>query len=182
MDAEKLQDLVERYHENQDFITNEEQAKMALVVPFIRCLGYDPNNPREVRLEYRAEFTQADGKRLPDRMDFAIFDSAGKKPLMVVETKPLGTDLQAKSQQLARYLAQMADLHFGIITDGCHYLFFGDLEAPNQMDREPFFSFSLDDTSTDWAKVAKFLLKKFLLLQKVFLLPELQLKHVWPIL
>lgn len=159
METEKLQDLVERYYKNRDFINNEETAKMALVVPFLRSLGYDPNNPQEVRLEYRAEFTQSDGKRHADRMDYAIFDKAGVKPLMVIETKPLGTNLQQKCQQLARYLAQMPDLHFGIITDGCHYLFFGDLEIPNQMDNEPFFSLALDDHDTDWAKAAKFLSK-----------------------
>lgn len=159
MDTEKLRDLVTRYHENKEFITNEETAKMALVVPFVRALGYDPNSPREVRLEYCAEFAQGDGKRFPDRMDFAIFDKSGQKPLMVIETKPLGTNLQANSFQLARYVSQLPDLHFGIITDGCHYLFFGDLEAPNCMDKEPFFAFSLDDLNTDWAKVAKFLAK-----------------------
>lgn len=42
MDAEHLKDLVKRLDENRDFITNEETAKMALVVPFIRLLGYDP--------------------------------------------------------------------------------------------------------------------------------------------
>lgn len=70
---------------------------------------------------------------------------------MVIETKPLGTDLASKSNQLARYIAQMPDLRFGIITDGCHYLFFGDLDQQNQMDREPFFRFTLDDPKSDWA-------------------------------
>lgn len=159
MDAEKIRDLVSRYQENREFITNEETAKLSLVVPFVRYLGYDPNNPREVRLEYCAEFAQKDGKRMPDRMDFAIFDASGHKPLMVIETKPLGTDLQANSLQLARYVSQLPELHFGIITDGCHYLFFGDLEAPNCMDKDPFFKFSLDEEGTDWSKVAKFLAK-----------------------
>lgn len=159
MDTENLRDLVRRYHENKEFITNEETAKMALVVPFVRALGYDPNSPREVRLEYCAEFAQGDGKRFPDRMDFAIFDKSGQKALMVIETKPLGTNLQANSLQLARYISQLPDLHFGIITDGCHYLFFGDLESPNCMDKEPFFAFTLDDVNTDWSKVAKFLAK-----------------------
>lgn len=159
MNAKNLLELQQRYHDNKSYITNEETAKVALVVPFIRLLGYDPSIPREVRLEFTAEFTQGDGKRLPDRMDFAIFDKSGSKPLMVIETKPLGTDLISKSQQLARYLAQMPDLHFGIITDGCHYHFFGDLESPNQMDKEPFFSFSLDEPKTDWSKVANFLSK-----------------------
>jgi len=159
MDAEKFKELVKRYYENRDFVTNEETAKMALVVPFIRCLGYDPNSPREVRLEYAAPFTQGDGKRLPDRMDFAIFATNSETPVIVIETKQLGTDLPSHSQQLARYIAQLADLHFGIITDGCHYLLYGDLESPNQMDANPFFKFSLDDANTDWAKVAKFLFK-----------------------
>ncbi len=159
MDTEQLRSLVGRYQENKEFITNEETAKMALVVPFVRALGYDPNNPREVRLEYCADFAQSDGKKHPDRMDFAIFDKTGQKPLMVIETKPLGTDLQANSFQLARYVSQLPDLHFGIITDGCDYLFFGDLEAQNCMDKEPFFSFSLNDVNTDWSKVAKFLAK-----------------------
>jgi hypothetical protein len=78
---------------------------------------------------------------------------------MVFETKPLGTDIAPKSQQLARYIAQMPDLHFGIITDGCSYLFYGDLEKPNLMDKEPFFAFALSDPKTDWEKVAKFLSK-----------------------
>lgn len=129
------------------------------MVPFIRLLGYDPGLPREVRLEYSADFVQGDGKKLPDRMDFAIFDQTGLKPLIVIETKPLGTDLKSRAQQLARYLSQLPELHFGIITDGCHYLFFGDLENPNVMDPEPFFTFSLEDTKSDWAKVAKFLSK-----------------------
>lgn len=159
MDANSMLGLVSRYQDNRDFIANEETAKVALVIPFIRLLGYDPSNPREVRLEYSAEFTQADGKRFPDRMDFAIFDKAGTKPLMVIETKPLGTDLASKANQLARYIAQMPDLRFGIITDGCHYLFFGDLDRQNQMDREPFFRFALDEPKTDWSKVAKFLTK-----------------------
>ena len=159
MDAKQLLELVQRYQENREFISNEETAKIALVIPFIRALGYDPSLPREVRLEFAAEFTQGDGKKLADRMDFAIFDKSGAKPLMVIETKPLGTDLRAKCQQLARYIAQLPDLHFGIITDGCHYLFFGDLENPNLMDKEPFFTFTLDDPKTDWAKVATFLTK-----------------------
>jgi predicted type IV restriction endonuclease len=157
MDATDLTNLAERFSENRRFITNEETTKMALVVPFIRLLGYDPNNPREVRLEFTAEFTQGDGKKFADRMDYAIFDRSGERPLMVIEAKPLGADLRSKAQQLARYIAQMPDLHFGILTDGCSYLFFGDLENPNVMDSEPFFTFTLDDAREDWRKVADFL-------------------------
>lgn len=159
MDANQLKELVQRYETSKGYIENEEAAKMGLVVPFIRLLGYDPNMPKEVRPEYAAPFLQGDGKKQPDRMDYAIFDVTGTKPLIVFETKALGTDLVSKSNQLARYIAQMPELHFGIITDGCHYLFFGDLENQNVMDKEPFFTFALDDPKTDWGKVATFLTK-----------------------
>jgi hypothetical protein len=159
MKAEQLAELARLYDENRPFITNEEQAKMSLVVPFIRLLGYDPNRPKEVRLEYAADFTVGDGKKLPDRMDFAIFDQTGQRPLMVIETKPLGTDLRARAQQLARYLAQLPELRFGIMTDGCRYHFYGDLDRPNTMDAEPFFQFALDDTKADWGRIAAFLAK-----------------------
>jgi hypothetical protein len=159
VDANQLKDLVQRYETSKEYIQNEEAAKMGLVVPFIRLLGYDPNLPKEVRPEYAATFVQGDGKKQPDRMDYAIFDATGAKPLIIFETKALGTDLAYKSNQLARYIAQMPELHFGVITDGCHYLFYGDLENQNVMDKEPFFTFALDDPKTDWGKVATFLTK-----------------------
>lgn len=159
MDANQLKNLVQTYEANKGYIINEEAAKMGLVVPFIRLLGYDPNLPKEVRPEYCAEFVQGDGKRQPDRMDYAIFDANGTKPLMVFETKTLGTDLASCSNQLARYIAQLPGLHFGVMTDGCHYRFYGDLENQNKMDNDPFFTFALDDPKTDWDKVAKFLTK-----------------------
>lgn len=159
MDANQLKGLVQRYETSKDYIKNEEATKMGLVVPFIRLLGYDPNLPKEVRPEYAATFVQGDGKKQPDRMDYAVFDVTGTKPLIIFETKALGTDITYNSNQLARYIAQMPELHFGIITDGCCYHFFGDLESQNVMDKEPFFTFALDDPKTDWDKVATFLTK-----------------------
>ena len=159
MDAETLRKLADRYRRDRDLIRNEEQTKQSLVIPFFRALGYDPTNPREVRLEYTASFTENDGKRFPDRMDLAIFDQTGEHALLVVETKPLGADVKMRSPQLARYMGQMPELRFGIMTDGCHYLFFGDLRRPNIMDDTPFFQFSLDDQNLDFQGVAAFLEK-----------------------
>jgi hypothetical protein len=159
MDAETLRKLADRYRRDRDLIRNEEQTKQSLVIPFFKALGYDPTNPREVRLEYAAPFTENDGKRHADRMDLAIFDATGVHPLLVVETKPLGADVRTRSPQLARYMGQMPELRFGIMTDGCHYLFFGDLRRPNIMDETPFFQFSLDDANLDFAGVAAFLEK-----------------------
>ena len=159
MEAEQLIELANIFKENRDYITNEESAKLSLVLPFIKALGYDPKKPKEVRSEYSAEFTQGDGKKFADKMDFAIFDASGLKPLIVIETKSPNTDLRAKCQQLARYISQMQGLHFGIMTDGISYQFYGDLNETNRMDEEPFFMFSINDPKTDWVKVASFLSK-----------------------
>ncbi|MCR4315875.1 MAG: type I restriction enzyme HsdR N-terminal domain-containing protein [Planctomycetes bacterium] len=157
MEANELIELSKNYESNKEYIVNEETTKMALIVPFLRLLGYNPNNPIEVRSEFTAPFTEEDGKRLKDRMDYAIFDSTGKRPFFVVEAKPLGTDVRLKSPQLARYIAQLEGLRFGIITDGCNYFFYGDLVSPNMMDQKAFFSFSLSDPKEDWVRVAAFL-------------------------
>jgi hypothetical protein len=159
MDAKTLVNLAVRFRENKEFIINEETTKHSLVIPFIGSLGYDTASPREVRPEYAAEFTAHDGKRLPDRMDYAIFDRTGKKIRLVLEVKPLGGDIDRRSPQLARYMSQLPDLRFGIMTDGCNYHFYSDLEQPNVMDERPFFTFSLSDPKLEYESVAKFLTK-----------------------
>ena len=155
LDPKALSDMAQRYGEFKDYIKNEEETKASLVVPLLKLLGYDPYNPRELRREWAAPFTENDGKNYRDKMDLAVFDSRGTHPRFVIEVKTLGTDIAAKSPQLARYVAQLNDLHFGIMTDGCHWQFYGDLEHPNQMDPGPFFQFSFDDPNTDWSKVAR---------------------------
>jgi predicted type IV restriction endonuclease len=50
MEANQLVELVKRYQENRPFITNEEIAKVALVVPFIRLLGTDSRHNGKVRM------------------------------------------------------------------------------------------------------------------------------------
>jgi len=159
MDAKTLVNLAARFRENAEFIINEETTKHSLVIPFIGALGYDTASPREVRPEYAAEFTAHDGKRSPDRMDYAVFDRIGKKIRLVLEVKPLGADLEKRSPQLARYMSQLQELRFGIMTDGCHYHFYSDLEQPNVMDERPFFTFSLSDPKLEYESVARFLTK-----------------------
>lgn len=159
MNTKTLIDLAARYRENREFIANEEATKHSLVIPFLAALGYDTTSPREVRPEYAAEFTAHDGKRSPDRMDYAVFDRTGKRHLLVVEVKTLGTNIEQRSPQLARYMSQLPELRFGIMTDGCQYDFYGDLEQPNIMDETPFFHFSLDDPKLEYESVAQFLNK-----------------------
>jgi len=156
MEAHELKELAQNLKDHRQFITNEETTKMVLVVPFIRKLGFDPNNPREFRLEYTADFTKGDNKKIIDRIDYMIM-GGDNKPLLAIEAKALGSDLRAQTNQLRRYFSQMSELRFGIMTDGAIYWFFSDLDSPNVMDDKPFFEFSLDDPKADFHKICKFL-------------------------
>ena len=154
VDGKQLAELAAKFESEKKFVRNEAETKAAFVIPLVQLLGYSPDSPREVRREYAAPFVQGDGKKNPDKMDLAIFDPSGNHPRFVIEVKALGVDLRAKSRQLARYMAEIPDLHFGIMTDGCDFLFYGDLDNQNMMDSDPFYRFSLDDEKTDWTKVA----------------------------
>ena len=49
-------------------IRTEEATKTALIMPFVRALGYDTTDPREVVPEFSADF----GVKKADRVDYAI--------------------------------------------------------------------------------------------------------------
>ena len=65
---EQLQDLSKKIEKYKDHCETEETTKMALVVPFIMALGYDPLNPFEVKAEYTADV----GTKKSEKVDYAI--------------------------------------------------------------------------------------------------------------
>jgi hypothetical protein len=66
---------------------------------------------------------------------------------MLIECKGLSTPLNEKHlAQLFRYFT-VTDARFAILTNGREYWFYTDLEAPNKLDRSPFFKFDVLDYS-----------------------------------
>ncbi|MCC6613667.1 MAG: type I restriction enzyme HsdR N-terminal domain-containing protein [Anaerolineae bacterium] len=117
----------------QKLIKTEEATKNALVMPFIKALGYDPFNPLEVTPELIADV----GIKKGEKVDYAILKDG--KPIMLFECKSYGTDLsKVQASQLYRYFS-VTEARFGILTDGAVYQFYTDLEQPNRMDPKPFF-------------------------------------------
>ena len=47
------------------------------------------------------------------------------------------------ASQLYRYFSVVAQVRFGVLTNGVEYRFFSDLEKPNIMDDKPFFTFNI---------------------------------------
>lgn len=125
-----------RVMELKDHTATEEAAKMALIVPFLRLLGYDPNDPRVVIPEYCADF----GNKKECKVDYAI--KRGNDIVIIVEAKKVGDTLDGSREgQLQQYFQSLLPVKIAILTDGVLYKFFTDLEHPNVMDKKPFMTF-----------------------------------------
>lgn len=134
----KLADLSKVVRDHREVLLTEEAAKNALVMPFLRALGYDVFNPGEVVPEFTCDVATKKG----EKVDYAICD--GGKVTMLVECKPANTELSVKNAaQLFRYFS-VTDARVAVLTNGVVYKFFSDLDAPNRMDDKPFFSCQLD--------------------------------------
>ena len=118
-------------------VQTEEATKTALILPFLRVLGYDTSDPREVVPEFTADF----GTKKGQRVDYAIFKDG--KPIMLVECKAAGANLdQEHASQLFQYFAA-TDARFGVLTNGVVYRFYSDLDQKNKMDTKPFFELNM---------------------------------------
>ncbi|HLM56291.1 MAG TPA: type I restriction endonuclease [Pyrinomonadaceae bacterium] len=126
-----------------DILQTEEATKNALVMPFIRILGYDIFDPTEVVPEFIADV----GIKKGEKVDYAIKKDG--KIIMLFECKHCGGDLSIRhASQLFRYFT-VTEARIGVLTNGVVYRFFTDLEAQNKMDDKPFLEvdmLNLNDT------------------------------------
>lgn len=137
--GKKSQQFGERFKPEQ---INEELTKNALIMPFIRALGYDIFDPMEVV----PEFSAAIGEYKDARVDYAILRDG--KPIIIVECKAYGSELDAKKcNQLMLYF-HGTEAKVAILTDGNRYQFYSDLEEDNKMDSRPYMEFSLEKLDT----------------------------------
>ena len=118
-------------------ILTEEGTKNALVMPFIKILGYDPSNIDEVNPELIADV----GTKKGEKVDYAIMKDG--EPVILFECKTVTTDLnKEQASQLSRYFHN-TPAKIGILTNGIVYQFFTDIDDTNKMDRKPFLEIDL---------------------------------------
>jgi hypothetical protein len=128
----------------------EEGTKTALVMPFIRILGYDVFNPNEVNPEFVADV----GVKAGEKVDYAIMKDG--LPVILIECKPVNADLSKEhASQLFRYFTTTASKKVGVLTNGVIYQFFTDLDAKNKMDNKPFLEINLLDIKEPLIKELK---------------------------
>lgn len=64
----------------------ETRTKYALIDPILRSLGWDTEDPTQVRLEYEVD----PGNNGTGIVDYALFNDSGSKPYILIEAKGLG--------------------------------------------------------------------------------------------
>lgn len=134
---EEVADLAKRAISAQAIAQTEEATKNAIVMPFLRVLGFDVFDPHQIIPEYVADV----GLKKGEKIDYAV--KIGDRIEYLVEAKSVSTSLRdAQYSQLFRYF-HTCDANIGILTNGLQIWFFTDLEAPNKMDASPFFKFDL---------------------------------------
>lgn len=133
-----LNRLADKIKEHEDQLqTTEAATKQWIINPFIKALGYNPNNPDEVVPEFHTDV----GIKKKDKVDYAIMRDG--QPLMIMECKCYGSDLDnAHRNQLYRYFGT-TDTRMAILTNGLDFWVFSDLEESNKMDLKPFLTFKL---------------------------------------
>ncbi|MEE1324395.1 MAG: type I restriction enzyme HsdR N-terminal domain-containing protein [Bifidobacteriaceae bacterium] len=126
-----------RLRTQREAADNEETTKTAFILPFLRdVLGYNVENPFEVKPEYTADI----GHNKGEKVDYAILnDDSEHTPRILIECKKLDADLtQENAKQLWRYFDALHGAHFGILTNGRLWQFYTDMDNDNVMDDEPY--------------------------------------------
>ena len=144
MDLKKLRELISKHRDN---LENEAQIKQSLVLPFLRELGFDPDDPTEVIPECVADV----GNKKAEKVDYGL--KVNGKLQILVECKCFFKKDRSgywKEQndyvaQLSRYFQAVNEAEFGILTDGIHYQFYADLSPNKGMDLIPFLEIDLED-------------------------------------
>ena len=87
---DQIKELSDKISKRLEQVETEEGTKHALIMPFIRALGYDVEDPNEVKPEYTCDAPGKSG----EKVDYAIMKD--EKPFMLVECKFVHDDLQDK--------------------------------------------------------------------------------------
>ncbi len=148
---EQVTELSKRAVSAQTIALTEEATKNALVMPFLRTLGFDVFDPSQIVPEFTADV----GLKKGEKVDYAV--RINDRIEYILEAKAVSANLsQAQYSQLYRYFST-TDSSIAILTNGIQIWFFTDLDAPNKLDTNPFFKFDLFDyDDNDLKELEKF--------------------------
>lgn len=135
----QLIELANKIKKYKNDIKNEEHTKTAFILPFLRILNIEVENPRQVIPEYGADIA-VKTKRL-EAVDYAIIKN--NNPILLIECKSCTLNLKKDDiLQLSHYY-HTTETQFAILTNGIIYEFYSDFKKSNVMDHEPFLKINL---------------------------------------
>ena len=147
----RLRQHIDHIKKVGEHCTTEETTKQALILPLLDILGFNPSDPLKVRAEHGADMP---GVKSSERVDYVL---CCDQPVMFVEAKGCGANLDNHSPQLLRYFNSSPDVKIAALTNGREWRFFTDLKHQNMMDSEPFLTVDLLDLTDDIAaQLARF--------------------------
>ena len=146
MPLESLHEVVEklriRIEAHGDVLRkNETQTRYALIDPLLRELGWDIEDPDQVRPEYplRTEYNPA-----TNSADYALLSNG--RAAMIVEAKKLGTPLRDSVLQTINYCNMVGTEHFAV-TDGRLWEIY-ETHKQGDIDQKRIVDFDLRETDT----------------------------------
>ena len=146
MPLESLHEVVEklriRIEAHGDVLRkNETQTRYALIDPLLRELGWDIEDPDQVRPEYplRTEYNPA-----TNSADYALLSNG--RAAMMVEAKKLGTPLRDSVLQTINYCNMVGTEHFAV-TDGRLWEIY-ETHKQGDIDQKRIVDFDLRETDT----------------------------------
>ena len=155
--AQKITKHIEHVTKVGEHCATEETTKQALILPLLEILGFNPYDPTKVKAEHAADFP---GAKAGERVDYALFCNG--VPVMFIEAKPFGANLNNHCPQLSRYYNATPEVTVGAITNGREWRLFTDLVNKNIMDSDPFLTVRFDQGSSEAAlQLAQFHHDKF---------------------
>ena len=114
----KVLELAERIKRHRGYIGGSEiRTRVLLIDPVLRELGWDPENPDQVRLEFKGK------KGIPD---YALMVNGA--PVAIIEAKALGKKLKVAQKQIIRYTKDPECSHVSVIvfTNGDEWVFWSE--------------------------------------------------------
>jgi len=137
--VDRFRKLSDRLSQLKPHIQTEQATQQALILPFIKELGYDVYNPAEVVPEFTADV----GTKKHEKVDYAILKDGD--PILLIECKDFDIKLGREHRsQLSRYF-MVTKARYGILTNGIIYQFFTELDEKNQMDNTPFLILDMEN-------------------------------------
>ena len=153
MDSKRLKQIVnqlkrslEKFGFDKRFTNSndETQTRDFLIHPFFEeIMGYNKMT------DFSHEILADVGGKRARKVDIAI-TLGGKKPLILVECKKAGTNLNDNHfRQLNEYCRNTTSSKVGILTDGVKYHFYSQNKSENNnLYDHPFFTFNMEDYGT----------------------------------